>query len=206
MNVLELLRDNKPSLEQAQSTVDRLREQAIHAASELQQAEAELADVLVAQQEGLCDGPTITKTRKRVSEARQLLQETEIALAGAERRVDVAEGENAVQELAKRRKQIKGLCDHRHKLALRFQKLAVELAVVVDQIGDVTSDIYSLLPGKTDLTAALLGQSDLYAAMKEQLQRAQATPWSPSPLGQWEVERRPDLVARVEAANVVLGV
>ena len=206
MNVLDLLRDNKPSLEQAQTTVERLREQSTHAASELQQAEAELADVLVAQQEGLCDGKTINSARKRVADARQTLQETDIALAGAERRVSAAEGDSAAQELAKRQKQIKELCERRHKLALRFQKLAVELAVVVDQTEEATSEIYSLLPGKVDLVAAMLHQPDLYAALKEQLQRAQATPWSPSALGQWEVERRPDLVARVEAANVVLGV
>lgn len=206
MNVLDLLRDNKPTLEKAQTTVEHLREQALHAASEIQQAEAELADALVAQQEGLCDGKTINSARKRVADARQAVQETNIALAGAERRLDAAAGEKAAQELASRKEQIRKLASERLKLALQFQKKAVELSVVVDQIEETTSEIYSLLPGKTDLAACLLQRADLHSAMSEQMQRADASPWNPSPFGAWEVGRRPDLVARVESANLMLGV
>jgi hypothetical protein len=206
MNVLEMLKINLPTLERSRETVSRLREEKVFAAAALTEAEAELAGALLAKAERITDGAGIPGARKRVADGKQQLREIELALVAAECRLDAAEGEDAVQELAKRRKQIKELCDHRHKLALRFQKLAVELAVVVDQCEEATSDIYSLLPGKVDLVAAMLHQPDLYAALKEQLQRAQATPWSPSPLGQWEVDRRPDLVARIEAANVVLGV
>jgi hypothetical protein len=206
MNVLELLKINLPSLEQSRETVGRLREEKVFVAAALTEAEAELAGALLAKAERITDGAGIPGARKRVADGKQQLREIELALVAAECRLEAAEGDDAAKELAKRQKQIKELCERRHKLALRFQKLAVELAVVVDQTEEATSEIYSLLPGKTDITAALLGQSDLYAAMKEQLQRAQATPWSPSPLGQWEVDRRPDLVARIEAANVVLGV
>lgn len=206
MSILDLLKNNTPTLEQARATVERLRDEKIFAAASLAEAEAELSSALLAKAEGILDGAGITTARKAVATATQTVRETDIALAAAERRLDAAEGDSAEKELAKRRKQIAELCDHRHKLALRFQKLAVELAVVVDQTEEATSEIYSLLPGKVDLVAAMLHQPDLYAAMKEQLQRAQATPWSPSPLGQWEVDRRPDLVARIEAANVVLGV
>ena len=204
MNVLELLKINLPTLERSRETVSRLREEKVFAAAALTEAEAELAGALLAKAERITDGAGVPAARKRVADGKQQLREIELALVAAECRLEAAEGEGAAQELAKRQKQIKELCDHRHKLALRFQKLAVELAVVVDQTEEATSEIYSLLPGKTDLTAALLHQPDLYAALREQLQRAQATPWSPSPLGQWEVERRPDLVARIEAANAVL--
>ena len=206
MSIIDLLKKNQPTVEQSRETVRRLQEEQTFAVAELAEAEAELSSALLAKAEGILDGAGIAKARKAVAEARQTLEETGIALAGAERRLDAAEGDSAAQELAKRQKQIKELCERRHKLALRFQKLAVELAVVVDQTEEATSEIYSLLPGKVDLVAAMLHQPDLYAALKEQLQRAQATPWSPSALGQWEIERRPDLVARVEAANVVLGV
>lgn len=206
MSIIDLLKKNTPTLEQARATVERLRDEQTFAAASLAEAEAELSSALLAKAEGILDGAGIAKARKAVAEATQAVQEASITLAAAERRLDAAEGENAEKEQAKRRKQIKALCEHRHGLALRFQKLAVELAVVVDQIEETTSEIYSLVPGKTDLAATLLQRPDLYAAMKEQLQRAQATPWSPSPLGVWEVERRPDLVARIEAGNAVLGV
>ena len=206
MSIIDLLKKNQPTVEQSRETVRRLQEEQTFAVAELAEAEAELSSALLAKAEGILDGAGIAKARKAVAEARQTLEETGIALVGAERRLDAAEGDDAVRQREQRRKQVKELCDHRHKLALRFQKLAVELAVVVDQTEEATSEIYSLLPGKVDLVAAMLHQPDLYAAMKEQLQRAQATPWSPSPLGQWEVDRRPDLVARIEAANVVLGV
>ncbi|MBI2305760.1 MAG: hypothetical protein HYU78_00520 [Rhodocyclales bacterium] len=205
MSIIDLLKKNAPTLEQARATVERLRDERTFATASLAEAETELSSALLAKAEGILDGAGIAKARKAVAEATQAVQESTIALAAAERRLEAAEGDNAEKEQARRRKKIAELCEHRHKLALRFQKLAVELAVVVDQVEETTSELYSIVPGRTDLAASLLHRPDLFAAMKEQLQRAQATPWSPSVLGQWEVERRPDLVARIEAANLVLG-
>lgn len=204
MSIIDLLKKNQPTVEQSRETVRRLREEQTFAGAALAEAEAELSSALLAKAEGILDGAGITKARKAVADATQAAREAGIVLTAAEQRLEAAEGESAAQELAKRKKRISELCEHRHKLALRFQKLAVELAVVVDQTEETTSELYSIVPGNTDLAASLLHRPDLFAAMKEQLQRAQATPWTPSPLGQWEVERRPDLVARLEAANAVL--
>lgn len=205
MNVLEMLKINLPTLERSRETVSRLREEKIFVAAALTEAEAELAGALLAKAERITDGEGIPGARKRVADGKQQLREIELALVAAECRLEAAEGDDAAKELAKRQKQIKKLCEHRHGLALRFQKLAVELAVVVDQIEDSTSDIFSLVPGKTDMTAALLNRADLYNALQEQIRRVDASPWSAGPFGAWELERRPDLVARVEAANAVLG-
>lgn len=204
MSIIDLLKKNQPTAQQSRETIRRLRDEQSFAMASLAEAEAELSSALLAKAEGILDGAGITKARKAVADATQAVREAGIALTAAEQRLEAAEGESAAQEIAKRKKRITELCQHRHTLALRFQKLAVEVAVVVDQVEETTSEIYSLLPGKTDTAAALLHQPDLYSAMKEQLQRAQATPWTPSPLGQWEIERRPDLVARIEAANAVL--
>lgn len=206
MNVLELLKINLPSLEQSRETVGRLREEKVFVAAALTEAEAELAGALLAKAERITDGAGIPGARKRVADGKQQLREIELALVAAECRLEAAEGDDAAKELAKRQKQIKELCEHRHKAALKYQKLCVEVASVVRDIEDTTGELFSILPGKTDVTATMTSRADLYQAMREQLARSGGSPWSPGPFSAWELERRPDFLGRIEAANETIGI
>lgn len=205
MNIFnELLRGKKPTIPQARETVERLTEQAEHAPVWLEQCRQELADALLAQVEGLADAGAIAKARKSLVEAQGVVSDTNAALEGARRRLAEIEGESNDRELAANKIRIRRLADERLKLALRFQKLAVESAVVINQIQETAGEIYSMLPKEVCLTATLLNRGDLHSALQEQIRRAGASPWSPGPHCEYELALRSDLAARVEAANSVL--
>lgn len=206
MSILDLLKQNPPTAEQCRETIRRLKDQQAFSAAALAEAESELSAALLAQAEGLTDNAGIAKARKDVAAASLALHEGGIALAAAEQRLDQVEGDDAQRQLTKNRKLIAELSEHRHKLALRFQKNAVELAVLVNQIEEATAEIFQLLPGKTDVTATMTSRADLHQAMRLQLARAGATPWSPGPFSPWELERRADLVSRIEQANEAIGI
>lgn len=205
MSILDLLKGNKPTPEQAQATLEKLRDEQREAQAWLIQAEAELADCLLAKTEGILDGAGIQKSRKAVADAKQAIRDAELTLACAERRLDAAAGDEAARLQAERQKEVAVLCKQRHALGLKYQKQAVEIASIVAQTEELTAQIYSLLPGNPDVTATLTSRADLHQAFREQLARAGATPWSIGPFSPWELERRPDLLARFEAANEMLG-
>jgi hypothetical protein len=206
MNIFnELLRGKKPTIPQARETVERLTEQAEHAPVWLEQCRQELADALLAQAEGLADADALAAARKSLVEAQGVVSDTNAALEGARRRLAEIEGESNDRELAANKIRIRRLADERLKLALRFQKLAVEMATAINEIQETAGEIFTLLPPSgVCLTAALLNRGDLHSALQEQARRANAVPWSPGPFCEYELERRPDLAARVEAANSVL--
>jgi hypothetical protein len=205
MSILDLLKGHKPTPEQAQATLERLHEEQREAQAWLIASEAELAAALLDKAEGVLDGAGIAKSRKAVADAKQAIQDAELTLACAERRLDAAAGDEAARLQAVRQKEVVALCKQRHALGLKYQKQAVDLASIVAQTEELTAEIYSLLPGNPDVTATLTSRADLYQAFREQLARAGATPWSIGPFSPWELERRPDLLARIEAANEMLG-
>jgi chromosome segregation ATPase len=205
MNIFnELLRGKKPTIPQARETVERLTEQAEHAPVWLEQCQQELADALLAQVEGLADAGAIAKARKSLVEAQEAVSDSIAALDGARRRLAQVEGESNDKELAANKMRIRRLADERLKLALRFQKLAVETSVVISELQETAGEIYSMLPKEVCLTATLLNRGDLHSALQEQIRRAGASPWSAGPFCEYELERRPDLASRFEAANSVL--
>ncbi len=204
MSILDLLKGNKPTPEQAQATLEKLRDEQREAQAWLIQAESELADCLLAKTEGILDGAGLAKGRKAVADAKQALSDASMTIAGAEQRLSNANSEANEKELTLRRKRIAELCEQRIKQALKFQKLAVDMATAINQLQETAGEIYSTLPKEVCLTAALLNRGDLHSALKEQLSRAAAQPWSPGPFCEYELERRPDLAARVAAANEIL--
>lgn len=204
MGIIEKLTTFKPPLLQAKQTVTNLESRLTEAFAWAEQCDQELEAALLGEVEGWTDLPTVKKARSAAADARQTVSDTQKALEGARRRLAAAEGDASAAEDQKRRKRLAELAEHRHALGLRFQKTAIELSTAIDQLEEATAEIFQLLPGKPDVTATLTSRADLHAALREQLARAGATPWSPGPFSPWELERRADLVSRIEQANTAM--
>jgi hypothetical protein len=203
MSFLEKLTAFKPPLLKAEQTVANLESTLAEARAWSEQCDQELEAALLGEVEGWADLPTVKKARAAAADAHQTVSDMQKALEGARRRIGAAIADASAAEDLKRRKQLGELAEQRLSLGLRFQKIAVEIAAVVDQSEEIAAEIFRLLPGSPDVAATLTSRADLHAAMREQLCRVGAVPWSPGPLSPWELERRPDLASRIEQANVV---
>lgn len=206
MSFIEKLTAFKPPLVQAEQTVANLESRLTEALAWAKQCDQELEAALLGEVEGWTDLPTVKKTRTAAADAHQTVSDTRKALEGARRRLDAAMGDASAAEDQKRRKRLAELAEQRHSLGLRFQKAAIEISAAINQLEATSAEIFQLLPGKPDVTATLTSRADLHHALREQLQRAGATPWSPGPFSAWELERRDDLLARIEKANEAMGV
>lgn len=205
MSFIEKLTAFRPPLLQAEQTVTNLESRLTEALAWAEQCDQELEAALLGEVEGWTDLPTVKKARSAAMDARQTASDTQKALEGARRRLSAAMGDASAAEDQKRRKRLSELAELRHSLGVRFQKIAIELSVAIDQLEETSAEIFRLIPGKPDVTATLTSCADLHQAMREQLARAGATPWSPGPFSPWELERRDDLLARIEKANEAIG-
>lgn len=205
MSFIEKLTAFKPPLLQAEQTVTNLENRLTEALAWAEQCDQELEAALLGEVEGWADIPTLKKARATAADARQTVSDTQKALEGARRRLTAAMGDASAAEDQKRRKRLAELAGQRHSLGLRIQKTAVELSVAINQLKEASAEIYQLLPGRPDATATLTSCVDLHQALREQLARSGGSPWSPGPFSPWELERRADLVSRIEQANKALG-
>lgn len=199
MTILELLRINKPTADNARQTVETLEDKSAAASAWQLQCQTELDAALLGQAEGLADGAAVQKARKAFEQARQAANDAEAALRGARQRLSDAGAAERDSETAKRWAKVAELSKRRLGHAQLIETQLAGLGEQVKTLLELSAQIHETAPGESDLHASLLLTGDLRAAIRERL-------WlhgvdTGGPFSEWELLRRPNLAERIEAGN-----
>lgn len=183
----------------AREAIPRLEQKLEDASAKATTAEAELRDTLLAFEEGSAPLAQLNKVRKTATEVKQVVADAEGSLAAARHRLTVFE-EHEREKAAETAKQatIK-LAGERGKLGAQVEKQAATLAASILQLQEMSAQVGQTYPGEIDPTACMIGPRDVFDAVREilSLHGIEVN----GPFSQWELERRPSLVEKLETAK-----
>ncbi len=208
MSLLEKLNLQKPTLEQANATVNSLIRKLEQATGKAATAEAGLNAALLAHEEGSIDQATLTKARKAATESRQAVADTQGSLTAARQRLATAEVQEAQTERETARQAAVELAAERVKAARKLEKDAATLAGSINRLHELSGRINELSyklgmgSGQIDTAACLIGPTGPFDAIRETLWLHEIEFGSPFSI--WELQRRPSLVEKLEAAQSYL--
>ncbi len=199
MSLLEKLNLQKPTLEQANATVNSLIRKLEQATGKAATADAELNAALLGYEEGTLPAAEVAKARKAAEAARQTLQDTQGSLAAARQRLADAEAQEAQSEREKARQAATTKASERVKLSARIEKKVSALAEDMRELQALSEEIRQGYPGQLDAAATLTGPRDTFDALQETLWRHGVV--LDGPFSQWELERRPSLAEKMNTAK-----
>lgn len=205
MKFTDMLKSKHPPLEQARATVATLEAKAATATDQAATAEAELNAALLAHEEGSIQQAEIAKARKATEAARQTLQDTQGALTGARQRLAEAEQAETDSERETARQAALNLAAERVKVARKLEKDAATLAGSINRLHELSGRInelsykFGMGTGQIDTAACLIGPTGPFDAIRETLWLHEIEFGSPFSI--WELQRRPSLAERLEAAK-----